>query len=277
MDTGPKQLLARFGLRPKKSFGQNFLADANIARQIADIAVPEPGGSVLEIGAGLGALSVPLLRRASYLVAVERDRDLVGPLAELLAASSERHFAVVEADAKSVAFDALLEGRPRPHRLAGNLPYQLTGPLVRRFCEFAERVERVTVLVQLEVAARLSAEPGTSDFGALSVFVQAAFAVRRELVVRRGAFYPQPRVDSALVTLSPRPVALARETPRFRSLVLSAFSQRRKTLRNAWRDQTLELERLEAAAAQAGIDLERRGESIAVGDFARMAAVLEKA
>ncbi|HEX9621437.1 MAG TPA: 16S rRNA (adenine(1518)-N(6)/adenine(1519)-N(6))-dimethyltransferase RsmA [Polyangiaceae bacterium] len=278
VDAGPKQLLARFGLRAKKAFGQNFLADANVARRIAEIAVPEPGGSVIEIGAGLGALTGPLLARVEYLAAVERDRDLVSPLRELFAETAPGRFDVIEADAKTVAFDALWRGRPEPHRLAGNLPYQLTGPLTRRFCEFADRVERVTVLVQLEVAARFCAEPSTPAYGALSVFVQAAFEARREMVVRRGAFYPQPRVDSALVTLKSRAVPVARETSCFRALVLSAFSQRRKTLRNAWRSGGLPgLELLGNAAARAGIDLERRGETLAVSDFARMAALLEEA
>jgi 16S rRNA (adenine1518-N6/adenine1519-N6)-dimethyltransferase len=274
---GPKQLLSRFGLRPKKSFGQNFLADDNLARHIAEIAAPDRGGSTVEIGAGLGALTGPLLARVEHLVAIERDRDLTAPLAELFAdAVAAGRLRIVEADAKRVAFDSLVAELPRPHRVAGNLPYQLTGALLRGFCDIAMRLERVTVLVQLEVAARLCASPASADYGALSVFVQAAFEAKRELVVRRGAFYPQPRVDSALVTLCPRAVPVARETPLFRALVRAAFAKRRKTLRNAWRAEGLPgAEPMARAAARAGIDLDLRGEVLGVEDFARMTAALE--
>jgi 16S rRNA (adenine1518-N6/adenine1519-N6)-dimethyltransferase len=120
----------------------------------------------------------------------------------------------------------------------------------------------------------LVAKPDGEDYGALSVFAQAAYRVTRPLVVRRGAFFPQPNVDSALVVFEPHPVALARETPTFRAVVKAAFAQRRKKLKNAW-SGLLEADALAACAARAGIDLARRGETLAVQDFARMAAELE--
>jgi 16S rRNA (adenine1518-N6/adenine1519-N6)-dimethyltransferase len=267
----PKSLLARFGLAPKKSFGQNFLADAQLARRIATVAAPRDGGSAIEIGAGLGALTAPLLGRTGHLIAIERDRDLVGPLRELFCdALGEGRLCLLEIDAKAAPFETLLRAAPRPHYLAGNLPYQITGPLLARFCELGG-FERITALVQLEVAQRLNAEPATPAYGALSVFVQAAFEVRREMIVRRGAFYPQPRVDSAVVVLEPRATRIAEETPLFRELVKRAFTQRRKTLRNAWRGGALPpFDEIIAAARSAGVDLGRRGESLGVAEFARV-------
>jgi 16S rRNA (adenine1518-N6/adenine1519-N6)-dimethyltransferase len=134
----------------------------------------------------------------------------------------------------------------------------------------APRLERAGALIQLEVAARLVASPGGHDYGALSVFTQAAYRVTRPLIVRRGAFFPQPGVDSALVVLEPLPTPLAQETARFRKVVKAAFSQRRKKLRNAW-SGLLPAPELANAAERAGIDLDRRGETLSVAEFARMA------
>jgi 16S rRNA (adenine1518-N6/adenine1519-N6)-dimethyltransferase len=160
--------------------------------------------------------------------------------------------------------------------LAGNLPYQISGPLLEAAVHMASDVERVIFLLQLEVVDRLIAKPNSDHYGALSVFVQAAFEVERALVIRRGAFYPQPEVDSAVVLLTPR-AARVLETTAFRALVRGAFQQRRKKLRNAWENVCgADRERLAACAERAKIDLDARGETLAVLDFARMAAELER-
>jgi 16S rRNA (adenine1518-N6/adenine1519-N6)-dimethyltransferase len=139
----------------------------------------------------------------------------------------------------------------------------------------AGEVELVIFLLQLEVVDRLIAKANSEHYGALTVFVQAAFEVERALVIRRGAFYPQPEVDSAVVKLVPRATRVA-ETPAFRALVRGAFQQRRKKLRNAWDNvRGADRERLAAVAARAGIDLDARGETLTVADFARMAQELE--
>lgn len=270
----PKAQLESRGLRAKRHFGQNFLADEHLAQRIADL-VPA-GASVVELGAGLGALTRPLLTRAGHLVAVERDRDLVPALGELFAAEiAEGKLRVEEADAKAVSVTTLLQGKPRPYALAGNLPYQISGPLLEAAVNMAGEVELVVFLLQLEVVDRLVAAPDTEHYGALSVFVQAAFEVTRALVIRRGAFYPQPEVDSAVVVLTPRATRVA-ETQAFRSLVRGAFQKRRKKLRNAWEGTAgRSREELAACALRAGIDLDRRGETLSVADFARMAAELE--
>lgn len=271
----PKAQLQSRGLRPKKHFGQNFLADEQLAQKIADL-VPA-GASVVELGAGLGALTRPLLTRAGRLVAVERDRDLVPALSELFAAEiREGRLRVEEADAKSISVVDLLKDAPRPFVLAGNLPYQISGPLLEAAVHMAADVERVIFLLQLEVVDRLMAKANTEHYGALSVFVQAAFDVERPLVIRRGAFYPQPEVDSAVVLLKQRATPIA-ETKAFRALVRAAFQQRRKKLRNAWENVCgADRETLAARAERAAIDLDARGETLGVLDFARMAAEFER-
>ena len=272
----PKSQLSDRGLSPKRHFGQNFLADHGLSRRIAELAAPD-GGSVLELGAGLGALTRPLLERAGHVIAVERDRDLVPVLQQELAPEIEAgRLRVLEADAKSVEPGALLAALPRPHVLCGNLPYQITGPLLELAVHSASALDRVVFLVQLEVADRLAAAPASEHYGALSVFTQAAFTVSRALVVRRGAFYPQPGVDSAVVVLAPRAEPTL-ETPAFAAFVHAAFAQRRKQLSNAWRGVLgLTQEQLAEAAKAAGIQLSARGETLSVADFARMAALAEE-
>lgn len=269
--SGPKDQLGRYSLRPKRHFGQNFLADARLCRRMAELAADPPGGTVVEIGAGLGALTRPLLDRARRVIAVERDRDLIEPLRKELAPSvASGALTVLEQDAKTLDLALTFEGTPEPRALAGNLPYQLTGPLLRKTTDAAAHVERVVYLVQLEVADRLVATPGTPSYGALSVFLQARFDVRRAFVVRRGAFVPQPRVDSAVVVLTPVS-PLPEETPAFRELVTAAFAQRRKTLRNAWRGVLgLSTDAVASAAERAGIRLDARGETLDVAAYQRM-------
>ena len=273
-ERSPKAQLESRGLRPKRHFGQNFLADENLALRIAEL-VPK-GASVVELGAGLGALTRPLLTRAGRLVAVERDRDLVPALGELFAAEiASGQMRVEEADAKTARVSALLADAPKPHVLTGNLPYQISGPLLEGAVNQAADISRAVFLLQLEVVDRLVAKPNTDDYGALSVFVQAAFAVHRALVIRRGAFYPQPEVDSAVVVLDPRADRVP-ETAAFRAVVKGAFGQRRKKLRNAWEGAAgKSREEIAACALRANIDLDARGETLGVADFARMAAELE--
>lgn len=268
--SSPKALLDQHGLRPKHSFGQNFLCEVRHAERIAELSAPAGGERVLEIGAGLGALTVQLLARGASVVAIERDRDLLPILETVFPEERERGLLqLIEADAKAADWEALLGEHPS-RVLAGNLPYQITGPLLRRTVAMAARIQRAVYLVQKEVADRLAALPGGDDYGALSVFVQAAFSVERALVIRPGSFYPVPRVDSAVVVLTPHPTLVAAETPLFRAVVKLAFAARRKTLRNAWKALGAG-EELALVAAEAGVRLDARGETLSVAEFARMA------
>jgi 16S rRNA (adenine1518-N6/adenine1519-N6)-dimethyltransferase len=270
----PRTVLREAGLRPKKSFGQNFLVSDSIARAVARAAVPDDEvgrARVVEIGAGTGALTALLAERAATVAAIERDRDLVPLLAQAFEGTCVR---VLEQDAQSVDLAALLGPPDAPRVLCGNLPYAITGSLMRTAVENAGGVERVVFMVQDEVARRLTARPGTKEWGALTVFVRAAFDVRRVLRAPPGAFHPPPEVTSAVVELVPVRPPRAHETDRFRTLVRRAFEARRKTLRNAWAGLADDSDSLERAAAKAGIRLDARGETLDVEAFARMAEAL---
>lgn len=275
----PVQLLRTYGLTPKNSFGQNFLSDANQAARIAELAAPSPGLNVLEIGSGLGALTDELLTREAFVTAVERDRDLVPALGEIFADPiAAGRLRVLEADAKGLDWVSALEARGDSAGawvLAGNLPYQITGPLLEKTVQMGRLIERAVYLVQKEVAERLAASPGTKTYGALTVFVQAQFAVKRAFVIKPGAFHPAPRIDSAVVVLTRRDEAFTEETSTFRRVVKGAFAARRKTLRNAWKS-LLPAERLAEVAASAEIDLDLRGETLSVAQFALFAKKVEQ-
>ena len=277
------ELLRARGLAPKKRFGQNFLTDPRTCEGIAAAAAglpatgaPDaPAGTVLEIGAGLGALTRPLCERAAHVIAIERDRDLVPILREELSQPiADGKLELIEADATQVDWPATLAPWPKPHAVAGNLPYLLTGMLLEQATHAASAIDRAVFMVQLEVAERLAARPGSESYGALSVFVQAAFDVRRIFTVRAGSFYPRPEVDSAVVLLVPHRPRRAEETKAFSAAVRAAFGARRKTLRNAWKGlYGWSREELTARAEEAGISLDARGETLSVEEFARMAAL----
>lgn len=259
--------------RPKKSFGQHFLTDLHAAMAIAEAATPTVGGTVLEIGPGKGALTRHLLARAAKVIAVERDRDLIPYLQEAFSHEiAEGRLRLIEEDAAKFDWNLALEQGSSPRMVAGNIPYNITGKLLEIAIHHAHCVDGVVFLMQKEVADRLTAAPGSGEYGALSVFTQAAFVVERVRLVRRGAFFPPPKVESAVIRFHVRRPPLAEETPIFRELVKRAFLQRRKTLRNAWRgifgwDQ----EFFSAQVAAAGISLDARGETLHVLDFNRIA------
>ncbi len=272
----PRHVLSSRQLRPKKSFGQNFLIVARYVDAIADACVAgEPDALVVELGAGTGVLTAALLARGALVVAVERDRDLIPVLeTEFADAIAAGRLFVLEADAKQVDLQAIVRERGRARCvLAGNLPYQLTGPLLERATQSRSLVTRVVFLVQKEVAERLAAAPRTKTYGALTVFVAAQFAVRLVVHVPRSAFFPAPDVDSAVVSFTPREPPLTEETPAFQRVVKGAFSQRRKTLRNAW-SKLADGAVLAAAAAATGISLDQRGEELSPETFAAFALAL---
>jgi 16S rRNA (adenine1518-N6/adenine1519-N6)-dimethyltransferase len=274
-----RALLREAGLYPKKSFGQNFLVAEPVAQAIAYACVPEAEvgrARVVEIGAGLGALTQLLAERAGEVVAIERDRDLVPILRRTFEEGATR-VTVLEADAQTVDFASLLGDPGAPRVLCGNLPYSITGRLLQRAVEHVTSLDRAVFMVQEEVADRLAAAPGTKDYGALTVFTRAVFDVRRVTTVSRACFHPQPEVTSAVVELRPVHPPRATETPTFRALVKRAFEARRKTLRNAWRGLGGDDETLARAAAESGVSLDARGETLDVTAFAEVAAKLDQA
>jgi 16S rRNA (adenine1518-N6/adenine1519-N6)-dimethyltransferase len=268
--------LREAGLHPKKSFGQNFLVTEAVARAIAVACVPDAEvgrARVVELGAGLGALTALLAERSARVVAVERDRDLV-PI--LRATLDDPRVEVVEADAQGFDVAGALGPSDAPRVLCGNLPYQITGRLLQLAVDSAASIDRAVFMVQQEVCDRLVASPATKAYGALTVFVRAAFDVRRVMNVARGSFHPPPDVTSSVVELTALRPPRAMETTLFRAVVKRAFEARRKTLRNAWSGVAPSADALARAAAAAGISLDLRGETLDVDAFARMAKELER-
>lgn len=273
-------LLKRHDLRPRRRFGQNFLVDANTLAKIVTAGALGPGDSVLEIGAGLGVLTRSLAEAVTpsgRVVALEIDSDLLPALAETT--GELRQVEVVPGDAMALDWPAFLDahfadaGRVS---VVANIPYNITSPLLTTLLDQRGRFARIVLLVQKEVAARLGAKPGTPDYSSLGVFSQFHAQVETVGVVSRRVFFPPPDVDSAIVRLTPHtapPVAVPNEALFF-AVVRAAFGQRRKALLNALSgDPALgwDRERAAAALAAAGLDPGRRGETLSLEEFARLA------
>jgi 16S rRNA (adenine1518-N6/adenine1519-N6)-dimethyltransferase len=268
---GPRALLDRYDLRAKKSWGQNFLGDAAVLEDIARLAAPGAGETVLELGAGLGHLTARLVGRGARVVAVERDRDMV----RVLRGELGEAITLVEADAARLDYGELARTYAGPAaalHVAGNLPYHLTSPILFSILDQVRHVSRAVFLLQREVAERLAAPPASRDWGVLSVLLQREAEVSVERIVKPGAFWPPPKVESAVLCCLFRPPADAVADPaRFRRLVKAGFAQRRKTLRNALEaGRVAEPERLGAALGAAGIDPGRRGETLTVAEWAAL-------
>ncbi len=250
------------GARPR--LGQHFLFDPDILGRIADAALLDPGDAVLEIGPGKGTLTRELARRAREVIAIEVDRGLAGALAAAPPAPNVR---VVAGDALRVAW-------PRADVIAGNIPYQITSPLIERALT-PPRPRRVLFLVQREVADRLAACPGSADYGALSAGVQLVADVERLFGVRAGAFRPPPRVASAVVRITPRPEPLARtaaEEAGARALIRAAFQRRRQQLQRVLREACgLTAADAVAALATVGIAPATRPEALSPEAFVALA------
>ena len=263
----PAELLRRHGLRPKKAWGQNFLGDERILSALAGLAGLGPGDSVVELGAGLGHFTRALAGTGANVIAVERDRELVPILrAELPGVE------VAEADAKSFDLRAAASRAGRRVVVCGNLPYHLSSPILFHLLDQREAVRRAVLLLQREVAERIAAAPGGRDYGLLSVLMQRVADVSLGLTVPRHAFTPPPDVESTalVVDFLEQPRAQVRDDARFRALVKAAFSQRRKTLWNALKSLPGGREALE----KAGVDPQRRGETLSVEEFAAVERAL---
>jgi 16S rRNA (adenine1518-N6/adenine1519-N6)-dimethyltransferase len=263
----PRDLLRKYDLRPKRSFSQNFLIQPRTAARIAD-AVAELGRQVVELGPGLGSLTVELLAKGCEVLAVELDHDMVHVLRQELGDQPQLH--IVEGDAAKLDLVAHSEACESKLVVTGNLPYQATGAILRRVVRDRGAVSGAVLMVQREVRDRLVAEPSTKEYGALTVFTRAGFEVDTLFKLRPGAFYPAPQVESAVVRLRPLPSPLVEEKESFRLVVRAAFQLRRKTLRNALRGLD-GAERAERALRTAGIDSTRRGETLSIEEFGRLA------
>ncbi|GAA0722194.1 16S rRNA (adenine(1518)-N(6)/adenine(1519)-N(6))-dimethyltransferase RsmA [Dokdonella soli] len=254
----------------KKRFGQHFLHDANILHRIVQAIAPQPGERVVEIGPGDGALTLPLLRALGRLTVIELDRDLIPRLRA--AAESVGELEIVNADVLGVDLAALAHGEPL--RVVGNLPYNISSPILFHCIEHLDAIRDMHFMLQKEVVERMAAAPGSKVYGRLSVMLQLVCRVEPLLEVPPGAFRPPPKVDSAVVRVTPR---TPQERPQvdgaaIARVVKAAFGQRRKTLANALRD-VVPTERIEAA----GIDPRVRAEQLAPSAFVELAAAVSEA
>lgn len=269
-----KAIMQAHGIRPQHRLGQNFLTDAHVLDQIVAAAGIGPDDLVLEIGPGLGTLTQRLARAAGKVLAVELDRNLVEILGKTVV-EMHPNVEVVQGDAGRIDLHSLLAERlsaGQKAKVAANLPYYITTPLVMRLLEEELPLDQIVVMVQKEVADRMVAPPGGKDYGALSVAVQYYTEPRIAVKVSRGAFLPPPEVDSAVVSMKIRtePPVDAPKKDFFR-VVKAAFGQRRKALGNALAgglgmDKAL----LQQALVRAGIDPGRRGETLSLEEFAAL-------
>ena len=253
----------------KKHLGQNFLHDRGVIDKIVQATNPQPGDAIVEIGPGQGALTFPLLDRHGALTAIEFDRDLHAPLQA--AARGHGELKLVEGDVLEVDFSALAaELGVEKIRLVGNLPYNLSSPILFHALDHAIAIRDMHFMLQKEVVERMAAPPGSKVYGRLSVMLQAYCAVTSLFTVPPGAFRPAPKVDSAVVRLVPRAAGSIGidDHARFAAIVRAAFGQRRKTLRNALAG-TMET----GAIVAAGLDPGARAEQLSVADFVRLANI----
>lgn len=272
-----KRLLDSHGLRPKKRLGQNFLIDRNILQKILDAAELDSTSLALEIGPGLGTVTYEMAQVAEKVVAVEADRDLVPILIEIF--EDRSNVEIVEGDFLKLDLPEFLQSRfgNRKCEVVANLPYYITSPLIISLIECKERVNKMVVMVQQEVADRLVAAPGTDGYGSLSVFIQYHCSVRIVGKAKRTVFLPAPDVDSAMVRLDVRetPAVNVEDEQLFFKIVRAGFGQRRKTLLKSLsgsQDLGWSKEITADVLEKAGIDPIRRAETLSLDEFASIEA-----
>lgn len=260
-------ILTRYGVRPSRALGQNFVADPNTVRRIARLADVGPGDRVVEVGPGLGSLTLALAETGASVTAIEADRHLLAPLAETLAAAPK--VSVVQADAMQVDWERLLEGRPG-WVLVANLPYNIATPLIADILDRVPLIERMLVMVQREVGERLVAGAGDAAYGAVSVKVAYWAEARLAGRVPASVFHPKPNVESVLVEIRRRPVPAVDPAlvpaDRLFGLVRAGFATRRKMLRRSLAGVVTA-----DAFVAAGISPEDRAEQLDVAAWGRLA------
>jgi 16S rRNA (adenine1518-N6/adenine1519-N6)-dimethyltransferase len=244
----------------RKRFGQHFLTDGAVIDAIVDVIAPEPGQALVEIGPGLGAMTDPLVARSGKLTVIELDRDLAQRLRK------RPELEVIESDVLTVDIGALAAARAQKLRIVGNLPYNISTPILFHLLESVEHVVDQHFMLQKEVVDRMAAAPGSKDYGRLSVMLQWRYHIESVLDVPPESFDPPPRVDSAVVRMQPLPATPNVDAKLLEELVRVAFSQRRKILRNTlgrW---------LEERRFAGTFDVQRRAEEVPVAEYLALAA-----
>lgn len=272
-----RRLLQQYDMRASKRFGQNFLIDENILRKIVAAAELQPRDRVLEIGPGLGGLTLELLSRVERLAVVELDRNMAEMLRREL--GGEPNLAIIEGDILRVDWEEIWrrEFDGLPAKVLGNIPYNISTPILLKIVEYHRLVSCAVLMLQREVADRLLAGPGSREYGALTVAISYRARLRRVAVVSPGSFQPPPRVQSAIVRLEmlEEPAVTVRDEEFFFKVVRGAFQQRRKVLANSLADNLdLPKEKIARAMETAGIPPKARPEDLSIEEFGRLSEAL---
>jgi len=270
-----KRELSEYGLTPKKRWGQHFLVDRNILSKVIRTAELERGDVILEIGPGMGVMTLALAPQVKKVIAVEIDRELVKILKEKTADFS--NVMVIEGDILKISFEELYRQGHQQLKVVANLPYQISTPLLFGFIESRDLFSTLTLMLQREVAERMIASPGGKDYGPLSIFTQSVSDLSIQFYIKPSAFFPPPKVESAVIHMvwKERPLVRGEEEGWFKKVVKGCFGYRRKRLINALRHADLLLpEDLEKRIEKIGIDSQRRPETLTIQEFARLADAL---
>jgi 16S rRNA (adenine1518-N6/adenine1519-N6)-dimethyltransferase len=271
-----KQELKDYGFFPKKRLGQHFLVDRNISNKVIRTAEVGKEDVVIEVGPGSGEMTLALARLVKQVIAVEIDPKLVEILRKKLADCP--NVEVVRSDILKVDFRRLYKKEGRPIKVVANLPYQISTPLLFRFIEAKEAFSTLTLMLQREVAERMAAPSGGKKYGPLSIFVQLFLNVSIRFFIKPSAFFPPPKIESAVVHMvwKEKPRIDEKDEEWFKEVVKASFGYRRKTLLNALKHSELSLpESIESRMKQAGIDSQRRPETLAIEEFIRLAKALK--
>ncbi len=272
--TSIKKILDEHGIFPYKGRGQHFLVQGGIVRKIVDVAALKDGDTVVEIGPGTGVLTQSLMEQPNrvMVIAIESDRKLAQLVSNKFdKVISEGELEVVFANALKFDFHALGERVGKKFTVVANLPYNISTEMIFKLLDAGQHIDKFVLMLQKEVAERLTANPGTKKYGALTVMASLLSKISLQFVVGRGNFYPAPNVDSAVVLFEIRPAPLTDvvDLKVFKGIVRASFNNRRKTLRNALKSipEIVPADAVEEVGEAAGIDLNRRGETLSVEEF----------
>ena len=272
--TSPKKLLAAHNIRPKKQLGQNFIIDPAFTEMIVQRAGILSEDIILEIGAGLGALTIPLARRAQKVFAVEKDRQIIPILNMEILVSGLANISIIEKDILSVDIKALIEDMGGEIVVMGNLPYNISSQILVQLIRSREGINRAVLMFQKELAQRITAETGCKDYGRLTVMLRYCSDIKKLLNVKASLFFPKPKVDSEILELKFKKEIdhKAADEQFLFKVIKSGFGNRRKTLKNALAASELNIDPNTAALVleKSGIDPIRRAETLTVEEFVKL-------
>ena len=278
--TSPRALLSAHNIRPKKHFGQNFLADPNIAGMIVKRSEIGPDDVVLEIGAGLGALTIPVALKARKVFAIEKDRHIIGILRVEMIANRLSNVEIIENDFLKLDLKAMLKTSGQKVIVMGNLPYNISSQVLVRVVSFRKMVSRAVLMFQKEMAQRITASPGSKAYGRLTVMLKYSSDIKKIADINASSFYPKPKVDSEVLEIrfKREPEYLADDETFLYRVVKAAFGNRRKTLKNALFASNLGIEASHARVVleRSEIDPMRRAETLNIEEFVRLSNTIAR-